>query len=148
MYKNDRQRIEDAIIPYMLEALMLTHIKDTPEHADSYKKALDLVRIDIKKELNNPSLIRRATRIEKEVLKMWQKNKYNTRKAYMVLSYLAASLHEQEAVILGDSTRTVLDDMNKIIVDAYDDENIKKQDISAAKQVKHVTKILNDNGLF
>lgn len=147
-YKKDLNRIEDAIIPFIIEALILSHIDQLPSRASAYANALELIDVDIKANLTTDKLIRRATRIERKVLKFWEKNKTEIRKSYMVMSYLASALTDQEAVALGDSTQQVLLDTNDTITKAYDDEAIVKLDISAAKQMPKVLKLLQEEGLF
>jgi hypothetical protein len=148
MYKSDRQRIEDAIIPSLLEFLMVSQIKQIPDREKDLKVALELLQKDLRLELSTDKLQRRVRRIEKKVTKYMEKDKCEIRKAYMIVSYLAASLDEQGAILLGEGTRQVLMDMNETIVSAYDEEGILKQDKSAAKQVPKILKILQDEGLF
>jgi len=148
MYKSDRQRIEDGIIPFILEALMLSHIKQLPNRKDDFNVALELLNKDIEKEFHNAALTRRASRIEKKILEHWQDNDCEIRKAYMIMSYLAKALDEQEALEIGESTRKVVNDIDEIIAIGCSDENVLKQDISAAKQVPKVLRLLQEEGLF
>ena len=148
MYKSDIQRIEDGIIPFVLETLMVTHVREFPEREEGYRDALRLIREDIKIELNTDKLLRRAARIERKLLRFWESNNCEIRKGYMIISYLAAALDEQDAVVLGENTRSVLKEINDIITSAYDNKDILKQDKSAAKQVPKVLAILQEEGLF
>lgn len=148
MYKKDLHRIEDAIIPFILESLMLSHIRELPERENGYKEALKLLSVDIAENLNTQKLLKRASKIENKVLKYWQDNGQEIRKAYMVMSYLSSLLDEHEVVALSAGTKEVLLDINNIIRKAYKDEGIVKQDLSAEKQMPKVLRILQKEGLF
>lgn len=148
-YKSDRQRVEDAIIPSVLEALMLNHIQQLPEKDPTvYDKALGLLRQDLKDNIRNGQLSKRLLRLEKKILKFFESNGWEIRKAYMIMSYLAAALDESGAVLLGEGTKTVVKDMSDIISAHYHEEEIKKQDESAAKQVPKVLRLIQEEGYF
>jgi hypothetical protein len=148
MYKKDLHRIEDSIFPILLEGLMLCQIKHDPTYAKSYEKPLKILRENYKQNINTPKLLRRAERIEKKVLKHWNANDCVVRKSIMELSYLVAELEKQEALMLQPDIKQIFIEINDIIVSAYDDKDILKQDKSAAKQAPKVLKILQDEGLF
>ena len=151
MYKSDRHRAEDAIIPMLLKSLMITHIEQCPEKKESYRHAMELISEDLDKEINGHQLYRRLTRISSRVSDFWVKNKTEVSKAYMEISHLAAELVEQGVVELRENTMGVLKEINDIIVDAYkseDSERITKQDKSAGKQWRNILKILQGERLF
>lgn len=149
MYKKDLHRIEDSIIPFILEGLLISQIKQDPSFQEPYKQALHILRKSYAIDLNTPKLLKRAARIEKKVLKYWNKNDYIIRKSIMVLSYLIAALDEQDAFCLDTEVRVLFEEINTIIKTAYQkDENILKQDKSAAKQVPKILAILQGEGLY
>lgn len=148
MYKKDLHRIEDSIIPFILEGLLMSQIKQAPEFKDSYTKALSILRKSYEDDLNTTKLLKRAERIEKKLLKHWCKNDTIIRKSIMILSHLAGSLDEQHAISLKPEIKNLFQEINQIITSAYDDENILKQDQSAAKQTPKILAILQDEGLF
>lgn len=148
MYKKDLHRIEDSIIPLILEGLLMSQIKQAPEFEKAYQRALTILRNSYVEDLNTPQLLKRAERIERKLLKFWNENDYIIRKSIMVLSYLAAALEKQNAFSLKPEIKTLFQEINTIITDAYNDENVLKQDQSAAKQVPKALSILQKEGLF
>jgi hypothetical protein len=149
-YKSDLNRVSDAIIPFVLEGLMLCQIKQDPPAAPHYEKPLKILREAINAEvMHDKKVMNRLVRIEKKLLKFWVKNKQVNRKSIMVMSHLAAALVAQEAVILSQEITDLLIEINEIIVTSYDRmPEIKAVDISAAKQAPKVLKLLQEEGLF
>jgi len=148
VYKKDLHRIEDSIIPFILEGLLFAQIKQRPQNEKLYADALNILRKGYIQDLNSRQLLRRAERIEKKVVKYWSDNDYIIRKSIMVLSYLAAALNASEALILQPETQQLFKEINEIITDAYGDEDILKQDKSAAKQMPKILDILQAEGLY
>jgi hypothetical protein len=148
IYKADRTRIEDALIPALLESLMICHLGQL-ENKTSYDKALALLKPDIMAELKgSKSVSKRLVRVMNLVIGYFEDNGWNTCKCYMIVSALADALHLQGAVILGEGTQEVVRDITKIIDENYDDEEIKAQLESAQKQVPKVLRILQKEGYF
>jgi|11_taG_2_1085331.scaffolds.fasta_scaffold04334_9 hypothetical protein len=148
MYKKDLYRIEDNIIPFVLEGLLMSQIKQEPKFEEPYKKALSILRESYIQDLNTPKLLRRAERIERKLLKFWSDNNCIIRKSIMVLSHLIAALDKENALSLKPEIEILFQEINTIITNAYDDNNILKQDQSAAKQTPKILAILQDEGLF
>ena len=148
MYKKDLHRIEDSIIPFILEGLLLSQIKQAPEFKEPYEKPLNILRKAYQVDLNTPKLLKRAERIEKKLLKYWNENGYVIRKSIMQLSYLVAQLKKEDALILDCNVEKLFKEINDIIKNAYNDADILKQDKSAIKHVPKALKILQNEGLF
>ena len=144
MYKSARKRIEDAIIPFMIEGVMRIHKIDS---CSEHKAALTE---DVKQEIgNNPKLYRRLIRIEKKLQHFYLKNNWKTPKMFMILTALAESLYKQGEIALRDKTQAVISDIDQEIVRGYECmPGIQKLDESAVKQVPKVFKLLQEEGLF
>jgi hypothetical protein len=163
-YKSDLNRVSDAIIPFVLEGLMLCQIKQDPPAAPHYEKPLKILRKAINAEvMHDKKVMNRLVRIEKKLLKFWVKNKQVNRKSIMVMSHLAAALVAQEkafedeegnliiekVVDLSQELKDLLQEINEIFVGSYSTmPEIEKIDISAAKQAPKVLKLLQEEGLF
>jgi alpha-D-ribose 1-methylphosphonate 5-triphosphate synthase subunit PhnI len=148
MYKKDLHRIEDSIFPLILEGLLLCQIKQTPEVAACYEKALKILGTSYLKDLNTAKLLRRAERIEKKVLKHWNSSETVVRKSIMELSHLVKTIKKQDGFVLAPEVDQVFKEIDEIITDGCKKEDIRKQDKSAAKQAPKVFKILQEEGLF
>ena len=153
MYKNQRMRVEDGIIPMLLESLMLTHKKQLPEGNTSYDKSLPLIQEDIAQEIKGCDGAARALlRLDNKIIRHFVANKWMTHKCYMIISHLASSLVDAGALELKPNTIAVLERINSVVIDAYVDgeigEDIKMVDASAAKQTPRVLDILKKEYYF
>lgn len=144
MYKSARKRIEDAIIPFMIEGVMRIH------NDDSCLEYIAALAEDVKQEIGGDlKLYKRLARIEKKLQLFYLKNDWKTNKIFMILTALAESLYKQEEIALSDKTLGVLTEIDKAIVDGYECmPGIQKLDESAFKQVPKVFKLLQEEGLF
>ena len=149
-YKNDKMRIEDALIPALLERLMLTHLTWLPdEYKDTYDIALSLLRPEIEREINgNVKLGKRLHRILNLIREYFDKQDWGIPKSHMVVSILGDILHCEQMVILGKGTQQVIKDISELIVENYYDDEIKKQDESAIKQAPKLLKFIQQHGYF
>lgn len=149
MYKNDKMRIEDALIPVILEELMIQHIAQLPDkNPNTYDKAFALLRPDIRKEITNEKQYKRMARIKGVVFKWLEKQGWTIPKAYMTISALADLLHQNGAAELGEGTKEVVADISQIILEHYNEDNIKQQDESALKQAPKLLKLIQQQGYF
>ncbi len=150
IYKPDKLRIEDAIIPALLEELMLSHIEQLPEKDPTiYDKAFALLLPDIHKEMNGDmKLYKRLHRLKVVVIRYLAQQKWTIPKSYMAISALADLLYQKDAVDLGEGVKEVVSDISEIILDNYQDEDIKQQDESALKQAPKLLKIIQQQGYF
>lgn len=151
-YKSDKARIEDAIIPALLEELMMSHIEQMPD-SDSriYAKPLSLLMPDILKEISgSQKLCNRLNRLKGVIMGHMMHQGWTIPKAYMVLTAFADILHtsEFELVTLGKGTQKVVTRLSKSIVRHYKEESIKNQDESALKQAPKLLKIFQREGYF
>lgn len=143
-------RVEDAIIPALLEELMTSHIEQMPDcDPKIYDKALALLMPDILKELNGDvKLCNRLNRLKKVIIAYMADQRWTIPKAYMVVRRVAYELYRNNKVDLGDGALEVVQDMNDIIEQAHDDEKIYKQDESAFKQAPKLLKVFQKEGYF
>ncbi len=149
-FKSDRLRIEDALIPALLEELMTSHIEQLPDRNPKvYDKAFALLLPDIHKEMNgNLKLYNRLNRVKKHVIDGMAKQKWPIPKAYMAVTALADILYQTNGANLGEGTKEVISDISEIIVENYNDESIKNQDESALKQAPKLLKIIQQQGYY
>jgi len=153
MYKNQRMRVEDGIIPMLLESLMVTHKQQLPEGNTSYDEALGLIQQDISEEIHgNTSAAKSLLRLDRKVIRHFVSNGWMVHKCYMIVSHLASALVDAEALELKENTKQVLQEINNIVTKAYNDndigENIKAVDKSAAKQAPRILEILQKEYYF
>jgi hypothetical protein len=149
-YKPDKQRVEDAIIPALLEELMVSHIEQLPDRDPKvYDKALGLLMPDILREINgSDKLCNRLNRLKKVVINNMAKQGWTIPKSYMAVSALADILHQNNLVEFGEGTKEVVSDISEVILENYNDEAIKNQDESALKQAPKLLKIFQKEGYF
>lgn len=149
-YKNDKMRVEDALIPALLEELMTSHIEQLPDRNPKvYDKAFALLLPDIHKEMNgNLKLYNRLNRLKKHVIDGMARQKWTIPKSYMAVSALADILHQNNLVELGEGTKEVVQDISQIILESYDDDDIKNQDESALKQAPKLLKVIQQQGYY
>lgn len=145
-------RVEDGIIPMLLESLMLTHKAQLGKDNTSYDEALRLIKGDIAEEIEGCNGAAKALlRLDKKIINFFVANKWMVHKCYMIISHLASSLVNAGAIELKANTTQVLKEINDIIVKAYDEEigeDIKKVDISAAKQAPRILDIIKKEYYF
>lgn len=148
MYKSDKQRIEDAIIPYLFGSLIQAHVAANPKVKKHFAQKLWLLRRGVNVNANTEKLNNRLFRLNRKISNHFHKNKCEIRKAYMILSYIANSLMEQRAVVLGKGAKKVIRSMDKEIAAGCVDIDVRRQDESAAKQAPKVMKLILDEGYF
>ena len=148
MYKSDRQRVEDAIIPYVLGSLMLAQVKEQPHYKAHFAHQLWMLKRGVAANANSEKVNKRLYRINRKIANHFHSNGYEIRKAYMIISYIAKSLMEQRAVVLSKGTKKVVRMMHKEIAKGCVDDDIKRQDISAAKQAPKVMQLILEEGYF
>lgn len=149
-YKPDKARIEDAIIPALLEELMTSHIEQMPD-ADPkvYDKPLSLLMPDILNEINgSEKLCNRLNRLKKVIINNMANQGWTIPKSYMAVSALADILHQNNLVEFGDGTKQVVSDISEVIIEHYSEESVRCQDESALKQAPKLLKIFQKEGYF
>ncbi|QDP62920.1 MAG: hypothetical protein Unbinned5081contig1002_25 [Prokaryotic dsDNA virus sp.] len=144
MYKPDKQRVEDCLIPYVIRQTLLLHNKDI------YSKAIEYLTEDIEAETKgNQRVDKRLMRVTKKLFNYFHKNNWKTNKVFMVMSHIAASLVEDEQVLLGSNSLDIIKEINETVVRGYEHkEGIKEIDISAAKQAPKIFKLIQEEGYF
>lgn len=157
MYK-DIHRIEDALIPALLECTAHAHIRKDPECKPHYETMLDILQLTIGKcfdglcrEKRIP-LYRRLDRIANKINHYFVNNDFNTRKSFLCLSEWVRALLDAGAIIIDQKSKywVVLEDMGEIImVNGYGEiPDFDKIDASAIKHVPALHKIAQDEGYF
>ena len=80
MYKKDIHRIEDAIIPFILEGVMQMY------GDKSFKETIGLLQSDVMEEIRSkPKLTNRLSRVEKKLLTHFRQNNWKTNKIFMII---------------------------------------------------------------
>lgn len=149
MYKKDLHRIEDSIFSFILEGLLVSEINHDPNKKDAYEKAIKILRAGYLKDINTRGLIRRAERIERKVRKYWEGEKTRTLKAYMAISHLYKELNGKEQFEIYQDIDDIFTEFDDIFEEECRKNNdLKRQDKSAAKQAPKIFKILQEEGLF
>lgn len=149
MYKKDLHRIEDSIFPFILEGLLVGAINADPNKKNAYEKAIKILRSGYSKNINTNKLLRRAERIEKKVRQYWESEKTRTLKAYMALSHLYEELKNKGQFEVYKDIDDIFTEFDNIFEkECKKNNDIYRQDKSAAKQAPKVFKILQEEGLF
>lgn len=156
MYK-DIHRIEDSIIPALLEGIIFSHIKHEPNVKESYEIAIGIVADTINQCYNGiycdkrVKLLNRMNRIVNKLNRYLVKEKFDTRKAFLTISAWAAALIEAQALIVepGSKIYKLLQDMGEVIQTGYTEiENFEKIDASAINHVESLHKLAQEEGYF
>ena len=153
MYKSDRQRVEDGIIPMILESLVLSQMEFKESYRKRFKKYLLLLSEDIKTEIKGSrSATKTLLRLDRKVIKHFVANDWDTRKSCMIISYMASALVDAGGVQLGENTTKILRMLNRLIISSFKGKAfgdiVQKVDTSAAKQMPRVLKIIQNEGYF
>lgn len=138
MYKSDKHRVEDAFIPFCLYSLVKQHKDDDTEDRAAYEEGLQKLSQDINKNITSRHLAERLEKLRNSLFAPFVEEKMPRRKAYMIFSRLAYILHENEAIELSENCIEILNSMNDEFEKNIHNEDIRKQDASAAKQVGKV----------
>ncbi len=153
----DRNRIEDAIIPALLESIALAHIKADPKCTDAYEAMLEIVReavgecfngLDTKRRLQ---LYRRLDRLANKIIMYFKKESFDTRKMFLTISAWIAALIEAGGVVFPEGSKMwgLLEDMGDIIQRGYKEiEDFDRIDRSALKHTNKIHSIAVNEGYF
>lgn len=156
MYK-DIHRVQDAIIPALLESVSLCHIKASPGDADAYKTMLDIVRKALGDcfsdltEKQRVRLYRRLDRVVNKILLYIKREDFDTRKMFLTVTEWARALMEAGAIIVQKDSLMweLLCDIGTVIQKGYKDiANFEKIDASALKHVPKIHEIALQEGYF
>lgn len=148
MYKSDKYRVEDAFIPFCLYSLVQQHKDDDSEDRAAYQDGLKKLSQDINKNITSRNLATRLEKLRNSLFDPFVAEEMPRRKAYMIFSRLAYILHENECIELSENCIELLNTMNDEFEKNIHNEDIKKQDASAAKQVDKVLKKLQQQGYY
>ena len=143
---NDKERIENAIIPMMLLNLVGLFTSNNPKEKDNYAEARVTLRnavegyMDVKPEKKKRALQRRLERVTGKLYDYYIANKFETRKGFIVLTAWAYALDAQDALtFLDEKYLQLLQELDEQLSKGYGLlDNFDKIHRSA---VKHVPKL-------
>lgn len=145
---NDRQRIEHALIPALLESYLLAFHKRTGK----FTEALSILDMEFRNNLNNnPKLFRRCNRLANSIIKYTAKNKFDARKAILMVTEWLRALIEAGFIRLEEGTSywNLLEEIGEIIQAGYEEiENFERIDASAINHVPKIHKIAQEQGYY
>lgn len=153
----DRQRIENALIPALLEGVAICHIKADGEVKEQYKQMLDITKeafADCFKDLpieKRMQLYRRIDRIYNKIILYIRKEKFDTRKMFLMITEWVKLLLDYELLIIPDSTpfAELLKDLDDIVSRGHEAvDNFDKINASAINHVLSIHEIANKEGYF
>lgn len=157
MYK-DLHRIEDALIPSLLENIALSHIRQDPESFDKYSEMLEILKNTITncfKDLHLDKRLKLYRRLDRIVIKItgyFVANDFNTRKAFLALSEWTRAVLESQAIVINPKSDywQLLEDMGEVIkTNGYGEiPDFAKIDESAINHVPFIHKIAQEEGYF
>lgn len=157
MYK-DIQRIEDALLPALLEGIAWSHIRKEPSCKPYYEQMLTILKETIDKCFEGLTidkrirLYRRLDRIVNKTSRYFVRHKFDTRKAFLSLSEWITALLKANAIVIDPKSKYwgLLEDMGEIIQkNGYGEiENFEKIDASAIDHVPKLHKLVQQEGYF
>ena len=154
---NDVHRIQDALIPAMLEGVCYIMITNHPEHKNAYKGLQDtcleyisecFAGLERQKRLK---LHKRLNRIVKKIGQYAVKQNISCRKMMLITVGWADALLKAEGIYIPPDSKMFkeLEELNNEIITAYDElDGIKKADKSALKHVPKIHKLAQAEGYF
>lgn len=148
MYKSDKHRVEDAFIPFCLFTILQQQKDDDVQDRVAYEEGLKKLAIDIDSNINSRSLVKRIEKLRDSIIITFAEKEMPRTKAYMIFNRLAYELYNSNAIELSEYCLIILKEMDKAFGENLNDENIRKLDMSAAKQVAKVLKKLQQQGYF
>lgn len=149
MYMHDKKRVETVLIGSILECLMLTNTKYNPDNTDFYKPYLEVLRKDISEYIKTDKQKKRLYRAEDKIINHFKVNEWDTRKANMIMSNVGNAVIGSEMFFIPEGIQSVIRDLNNVICEVLDtDEDIAKQDESAAKQTPKVLRLIQEAGYY
>lgn len=157
IYK-DIHRIEDNIIPVLLQSIVISHIRQQPNYKEAYARMLEILQKTIDVNFQGITqdrfikLSRRLDRVINKINRYFIREQFNTRKAFLALSEWARALLESGAIIIDPQSEywTLLEDMGEIIINNGYNEipNFEKIDASAINHVPEFHKLAQEEGYF
>lgn len=151
----DIHRIQDSLIPALLETVAMTHIKEKPRDCESYKEMLDIVRRSFKEcfqglpDNKKNKLYRRSDRVANIIINYIRIEKFDTRKMFLAIVEWAAALLNEDAIIVNKEMWHLLEDFGEIIHIGYKEiDNFDKIDAAAINHVPTIHKMAQEAGYF
>ena len=151
---NDKERIENAIIPMMLFNMVDMLTQDRPDQKDVYAEARETLGetvnqyLDIKPEKKKKALQRRLERVSNKLYNYYVANKFDTRKGFIVLTAWAFALAEQDALtFLDEKYLQLLQELDDQLSKGYEHlNNFEKIHSSAIKHVPRIHALAQQEG--
>lgn len=149
-YKKDKYRVEDALVPFLLEGMLICHGEQYPRHSKIVGRYIKWVSADYTEEIaHNKSAYRRLVNLYKHIIDNGYFVKGDIVKAYLTVTQLATFLQQEEQVILRKNTKHALTRINRILRLACKyREGTENQDKSAAKQAGKMFQLIQARGYF
>ena len=149
-YKKDKYRVEDALIPFILEGVLICHGEQYPRHSRIVGRYCAMVAPDYCVEVeHNKSALRRLVNLYRKVINKGHLVDKDVIKVYMIVTYLASFLHDNELVELRANTQRAVKRISRMIRMAC---RVRKgydlKDKSAAKQAGKIYNLLQAEGVF
>lgn len=156
MAMNDKERVENAIIPTALLNMIMLLLEDKPEQIKEYEKARQTLTAtigqytNIAPEKKKKALQRRLQRLSEKMYNYYVKNKFDTRKGFIVLTTWAYALADQDALTFIDEKYVqLLQELDEQLSKGYEHlPNFDKIRDSALKHVPKVHAIAQSQGYF
>ncbi len=154
---SDRKRIQDALIPSLLEGIAICHIKADGEVKEQYKQMLEITQrafadcfegLPKEKKLQ---LYRRIDRVYNKIILYIRKERFDTRKMFLTVTEWIKLLLDYELLIIEDNTpfAELLKDLDYIISKGHETvEDFDKINASAINHVLKIHKIAVKEGYF
>ena len=118
---NDKERIENAIIPEMLIWMIDLIIQGKPEQQKVYKKPLEILHRAKKEFLyisvpkKQLALLRRFKRLINKLEQYYIDNKFDTRKGIIMLTAWAFKLDEHDALTFTEEYGSILWELDETL---------------------------------
>ena len=144
---SDRQRIEYALIPALLES----YIKPLNKISGQFNSVLQILSVEYRRHLNqNPKLYRRMDRVANKIIRYTISQKFDSRKAVLcVISWLVALCEAGALVLEKGEYWNLLQELGEIIQTGYNSiPNFEKIDASAINHVPAIHGIAQKEGYF
>lgn len=142
----DRQRIEYALIPALLESYILPLHKKEGKH----QEILDILQNEYRSYANTASLLRRMNRMANKIIRYTVANKFDSRKAILAITSWLAALIEAGALEINEGDYAdLLEEIGDIISVGYQElEDFDKIDASAINHVPKIHELAQEEGYF
>lgn len=152
MYKPDKLRVEDALLPAVMLCIMQLKDGDTPLEESPFANVYPILRAVVDKNITNRKLLRRLQKVTEVCMQYFGDNKFKTSKSFITVTIWGLILYRKRAVeaergsefyiIWRDFYYTVRDDGMDYI------EGFQKLYDSAVSHIDKIHKAVTKEGYF